>query len=402
MTLTHRPLLAWLAFFVVALLVAAPPAAASFTASDHSLGGPLSVSLGVNGKGPTAVVAADLNGDGYDDLATANSLSDDVSVLLSAAGSFLAPVSYPVGVQVPQSSQSVGGEGPQGLAAADLNGDGSADLVTANTGSGDVSVLLNAGVGVFVPSATYAAGSEPVSVATADFDGDGDIDVATANRSSDNVTVLLNDGNANFTAQAASPFAVGDAPTTVVAADVDGLNGPDLVTANSRDNTLSVLLNNGSGTFAQASGSPYTVGRKPLSVTAADLDGQNGVDLAAANMADDTVTVLLNNGSGGFSVAGSPYLVGDQPWSVTAVDVGAPGGGNGDGHLDLAVANRFSMTVSVLLNDGTASLTADGPYAVNNNFGPLSVAGGDFDSDGDTDLATANDTTHNVTVFTNT
>ena len=73
------------------------------------------------------------------------------------------------------------GDYPRSVAVADLNGDGAPDLVTANAGSDDVSVLLGSGVGTFEPQQRFAAGNGPLSVAVADLDGDGAPDLVTAN-----------------------------------------------------------------------------------------------------------------------------------------------------------------------------------------------------------------------------
>ena len=107
-------------------------------------------------------------------------------------GTFMAAVHYPTG------------SAPKGVAIADIDGDGLADLLSANTagnyptccnpGGDTISLLLNAGGGSFAAAQTYAAGTTPFAIATGDFDGDGDLDVVTANWHSNDVTVLRNDG----------------------------------------------------------------------------------------------------------------------------------------------------------------------------------------------------------------
>ncbi len=137
-------------------------------------------------------------------------------------------------------------------------------------------------------------------------------------------------------------FAAGDAPISVAIGDLDGVNGPDLAVAKALFcGDVSVLLNQGDGTFAAAVA--YDVGGVPRSVAIADLDGVNGPDLAVANAADDDVSVLLNQGDGTFAAAVA-YAAGDFPRSVAIGDLD---GVNGP---DLAVANRFSNDVWVLLN----------------------------------------------------
>ncbi|HOX38183.1 MAG TPA: FG-GAP-like repeat-containing protein, partial [Candidatus Brocadiia bacterium] len=156
---------------------------------------------------------SDFNNDGNSDLATANSGSNNVSVLLGdGAGGFGANVNYAVGT------------GPYSVFSADFNGDGNADLATANrSGSNNVSVLLGDGAGGFGANVNYAVGTGPHSVFSADFNNDGNSDLATANFSSNNVSVLLGqsqalaDGvhpmNVTFTDIAGNTAASGDSTT---------------------------------------------------------------------------------------------------------------------------------------------------------------------------------------------
>jgi hypothetical protein len=137
-----------------------------------------------------------------------------LSVLLNQGnGSFAAQIAYPV-----DTAPDV--VGPDAIAAADLNGDGKLDLVTANYGGGTVSVLLNQGNGSFAPKVAYGAGVRPVAIAAADLTGDGIPDLAVANSISETVNVMANQGNSSF----AGPvfFAVELGPSSIVAADWNG------------------------------------------------------------------------------------------------------------------------------------------------------------------------------------
>ncbi|UCC79615.1 MAG: VCBS repeat-containing protein, partial [Candidatus Zixiibacteriota bacterium] len=238
------------------------------------------------GDNPTSVFTSDLDGDGDLDLAAANYISDNVSVLLNNGdGTFAAPVNYAVG------------NGPWSVFASDFDGDGDLDLATANLLSDNVSVLLNNGNGTFVPAYFYFAGWQPFSLYAADLDGDGDIDLAAANLNSDNVSVLLGNGDGTFADTV--NYAVGSCPVSVFAADLDGDGDIDLATANLDSDNVSVLLNNGDGTFAAQA--TYTAGDGPWSVFASDFDGDGDLDLASANLNSDNVSVLLGNGDGTFA-----------------------------------------------------------------------------------------------------
>jgi len=185
-------------------------------------------------------------------------------------------------------------------------------------------------------------------------------------------------------------YATGTNPYGVFAADLDGDNDLDLAVANNVSATVSVFKNNGAGTFAAKV--DYGTGGGPISVFAADLDGDNDLDLAVANTGSDTVSVLKNNGDGTFA-AKVDYATGTNPHSVFAADL------DGDNDLDLAVANNTSHTVSVLKNDGDGTFAAKVDYPTG-NF-PSSVFAADLDGDGDLDLAVANSGSVTVSVLKN-
>src|SRR5262245_22119921 len=132
------------------------------------------------GDGPLSVAMGDFNGDGQQDLAVANNVSNNVSVLLGQGnGTFAGTGNYTVR------------DGPCSLAVGDFNGDGHQDLAVANRRSNNVSVLLGDGTGTFAGAVNYAAGVFPFSVVVGDFNGDGQSDLAVANFGNDNVSVLL-------------------------------------------------------------------------------------------------------------------------------------------------------------------------------------------------------------------
>ena len=147
------------------------------------------------------------------------------------------------------------------------------------------------------PATSYATGGTPISITAADFNGDDIIDLAIANSFNNSVSVLLGNGDGTFVFQVA--YATGDNPTSVTAADFNGDDHTDLVTANPVDNTVSVLLNNGNGTFAPQVA--YVTSDDPQSVTAADFNGDGKLDLVTANYADSTVSILFGYGNGKFN-----------------------------------------------------------------------------------------------------
>lgn len=311
------------------------------------------------------------------------SLSDGVALAVTATYALNASVNHAPVLHLPRTllfdAPSFYGTGsnPRSLAAADVNGDGLSDLITANEGNDTVSVLLNNGNGAFAARTDYVTGAEPCSVAAADVNGDGKHDLMVANFASDTVSVLLNNGDGSFAAK--TDHVTGNAPRSVATADVNGDGKPDLLVANQYSNSVSVLLNDGSGAFATRT--DHAVGTQPVSVVAADLDGDGEPDLAVANSANYTFSVLLNSGNGSFATAVT-YQTGWQPSSIAANDV------NGDGLNDILTANNLGQYVDVLLNQGQGTFPyRTGHYTAGS---PVSVAATDMNGDDMSELVVAN------------
>jgi hypothetical protein len=211
----------------------------TFTAKDE-ITTPASGAGGV-ALGPAAVASADFNHDGIPDLAVVNGprfvqgAPGSVTILLgNGDGTFTAAPDTPV----------TGGQ-PLFIVAGDLNGDGEPDLVVTNMNDGapqlgDLTVLLGNGDGTFMTAASPVTGSVPSSVAIADFNGDGKADLVTANGGSDTATVLLGNGDGTFAAPQ-SP-ATGKTPIFAGVGDFNGDGTPDLAVANNDGSSVTVLL----------------------------------------------------------------------------------------------------------------------------------------------------------------
>jgi hypothetical protein len=351
---------------------------------------PYNVGAG-DGAGPAYAVGADANSDGKTELLISANIVEGTITVLTNNGSGAFGASQTVAV----------GNGPQCVAAADVNGDGRIELFSANTTDNSITVLTNNGSGRFGSNTTFTVGEYPLYVTTADVNGDSKLDVICANFRSDGygntLSVWTNNGTGRFGSNAT--LVVGNGPYAVAVADVNGDGKVDLISVNASDSTLSVLTNNGTGRFGY--NATLTVGVFPQFVVAADVNGDGKVDLISANTGTNTLTVLTNNGSGNFVFSASVIVsseVNPYPASVAAADV------NGDGWMDLVSANfgfnASGNTLTVLTNNGSGRF---GFYAtLEVGLGPNSVAAVDVKGNGMPDLISANFIDNTVSLLVNT
>ncbi|MCL4522281.1 MAG: FG-GAP-like repeat-containing protein, partial [Acidobacteria bacterium] len=185
--------------------------------------------------------------------------------------------------------------GPLSVATGDFDGDGTADLVTANSVSNTVSVLLNTGSGDFGAKSDIAVGAEPRAVVTRDFDKDGKLDlaVAVANSTSNVVEILLGTGTGSF--NPATTLLAGLTPVALASADFDGDGESDLAVVNNGDNSVHIFLGTIAGNFTFAAS--LATGVAPSAIAAGDFNDDGAPDLAVTNSADDTVTIFLGDGN---------------------------------------------------------------------------------------------------------
>jgi hypothetical protein len=188
----------------------------------------------------------------------------------------------------------------------------------------------------------------------------------------------------------ATNFPAGSFPGSVATGDLNGDGSPDLAVANTDSGNVSVLLGTGTGSFGAATN--FAVGSEPRSVAISNLNGDTFPDLAVANsgLASNNVSVLLGTGTGSFGAA-TNFAAGTNPNSVAVGDV------NGDGVSDLAVANAGSANVSILLGTGAGAFGTATNFPV--GLVPRSVVIGNLNAGTSADLAVANSGSNNVSVL---
>ncbi|MBS0267227.1 MAG: VCBS repeat-containing protein, partial [Planctomycetes bacterium] len=322
--------------------------------------------------GPAYVVStADFNGDGILDLVAANARNQDrnLSVLLGRGdGTFGPETGYAAGNYT------------DAVTVADINNDGSPDLVTPNYYSNSVSIFLNNNdhSGTFRPVATVAAGANPNSVVVKDLNGDGKLDLAVANRSGNSIFIYLGDGSGSFISTG-NTYATNASPYEMAGDDLNGDGWIDLVTANNDSNDASVLLGNGDGTFQPVVN--YACGSYAFRVQIADLNGDGFKDLVVSNDFGPSLSVLRGNGNGTFQPA-ETYGLPSNPFVLAITDY------NGDGILDVATPLYGNNAVAVLAGRRDGTLASPVTFATGGN--PTGLAAGDFNGDGTPDLVNTN------------
>jgi Bacterial Ig-like domain (group 3)/FG-GAP-like repeat len=326
------------------------------------------------GSIPAGVITGDFNNDGIPDFATANLEDNTVSVFLGdGTGAFTQATGSPFAV----------GAGPVALAVADLNADGHLDILSANSVAGDISLLFGNGSGGFTADPNITVGSGPQSIVVGDFNGDGLPDIAVANVYDSTINVLINDGSGGFTSNPSTTYAVGQNPSWIGTADFNHDGTLDLAVVNTTSNNVTLLQGDGLGGFTPLSGSPFATLSYPVSATVGDFNADGKADLAVISATGNTLSILLNTGTG-LAASGSPYSTGDSPSAIAVSDF------NGDGKQDLIITNGNANTATVLFGDGTGAFSAGTNSVVANLDSPASVATADFDGDGTQDIAITN------------
>ncbi len=343
------------------------------------------------GRTPQSMTTGDFNQDGFLDLATVNSTSDDVSILLSNGnGTFRSAVSFGVG------------KIPMAVATKDLNQDDALDLVVATSGSDQIVVFKGFGNGLFEKTVSYPSGKGTTFVALQDIDGNGSVDIVTANSGRFgyyppfSVSVLFNDGSGKFGEPTfyETDGRNGMFPTGVYVHDLTGDGQADVAVTWSQpswrtpNGMISLLENQGRGKLALKD--EIRAGMTLSAVTGADLNRDGRGDLVVTSVFSDSVIVLLQDDMGHFVNRGS-IKVGFSPVSVTVRDL------NGDDELDLVVTNRDSDSVSVFLGRGVATFHKAGHFSV--GAAPSALVVEDFDLDELPDLVTADSSSDAISVL---
>lgn len=311
--------------------------------------------------------AGDVDRDGAPDITAINELSSDLRTFRSDGCATFGPMRRVLDGQ----------NWPSPHESADFNRDGWLDLVTGDYVFGNVSVFLNDGTGNYLPPISLPGGNYVRSVGAADLNGDGYADVVAGNGG--NALVWVNNGAGGFLPAVSYTGPNGCAELNLVDADEDG--HIDIVCCNLVPGQTWVLIGNGDGTFT-ANTTLATIGAAPFASAAGDLNGDGHVDLAYCCHIPDTFVWLFGDGQGGFAPGGT-MPAGSGATSVHLGDL------EGDGDLDAVLSHYFSADFYVYLNNGQGGFAA--PFILPAVAGAACTTLADFDRDGDLDIMGADE-----------
>src|SRR6266404_692450 len=280
------------------------------------------------------------------------------------------------------------------IPATDIAASGTASVTVFNpsTGGGTSNVVFveitvaSASVGFGLSGDFGAGGTLSWNIIVGDFNGDGKLDLAVATSGDNTISVLVGNGDGTFGPPVNS--LTNFFPNSITSGDFNGDGKLDLAVAKGNTNTVAILIGNGDGHFQAPV--EYSVGQSPKSVTVGDFNSDGNLDIAVANQNSNTISVLLGKGDGTFGAA-IDYPTGAVPVYLVAGDF------NRDGAIDLVVANQSSDTVSVLLGKGDGTFTSAVDFST--GTAPTQLNAADLNGDGILDLAVVNQSAGTVSIL---
>lgn len=344
------------------------------------------------GQGPVSLVAADFRKAGVQDLAVLNEIDNTVTILLNQGASAISQFAQASGSPISLGAARTQAPAvPAAIASGSFNSatDSLPDLLVTDPVANTVQVLLEntAGDGTFtVQPKPIAVGKEPSGIVVGTFNSNNNAQpgFVVTNFADDTISVFNGNGDGTFTAASGSPIALpttGSGPIQITANDFNNDGILDLAVLNQATKNVTLLQGKGDGTFKEFAKSPIPVGNGPVAIASGALAGSTGPALAIANQTDNTATVYLGNGDGTFTQSSqSPLTTDKAPTGIVISDFAQQSSGG------IAVTNRDAGTVTVFVGSGLVTSTLE-PAAGTN---PTAIVSGAFTGNPFPDIVVTN------------
>lgn len=319
------------------------------------------------GSGPEDSIAADLDGDGVQDLIVLNKGENSVTTMMGIGNGLFNSLPRILNVCV----------SPTSILVDNFDADPSLDLLLSCSSNQEITFLSGNGNGSFGNPTRFPVTVDeafPVFVTSADFNADGHQDFVVTAAGSDKLGVRFGASDGTFSVP--TLLDVGSSPSRISIGDFDKANGPDIAVINSSDNTFSVLLNNGSGVFSPQE--VYNTEAGPSDILTVDINGDTYLDIVVANSLGHTLGVYLNDLSGDFPINGVTTSTDLGPIAIDSGDF------NGDNIADVAVVNINAGNAQLMYGLGTGGFSPQTPFST--GIVPIDVTIADFNNDGENDI----------------
>ncbi|CAF4242680.1 unnamed protein product, partial [Rotaria sordida] len=260
----------------------------------------------------------------------------------------------------------------------------------------NVSILTESIAAEFANQKTYSTGSapQPYSVTVGNFNDDNYIDIVIVNSGNDNLDILFNTGNGIFERQITYPIGADSYPQYIIADDINKDNHLDIVTVNSKNNSISLIMGHGNGTFDLPR--VYSTGKDshPLAVAIGDFNNDNRSDLIIANTGTDSIGILIGFHYTTFQSYKTYFSDNTRkPQGIITCDF------NNDKYLDIAVTFYSSNNIGILLGYGNGSFGTMMTYSTGNDSLPQSLTVHDFNNDGQLDIVVISSGTNDIGIL---
>jgi len=329
--------------------------------------------------GPSVLATGDLNQDSSIDIIVANRFSRNIAIFFgNGNGTFSSsPLTYTTGTKSYVTSITI----------ADMNNDTIQDIVLTDTASDQVSIFFGLGNGSFLHWKGYSTNvnSDPNALAVADFDNDGRIDFAVCNSNKDQVLIYLRYQNEPFGNEITISTGSNSAPFAITINDFNRNDRLDLAVTNTKTNTIQIFLDFDSQTFSKQTSYSTGLDSFPTDITSADLDHDQNIDIAFINSNSNELCILFGYGNGSFSqliVYSTGF--GSLPGSLTIADL------NQDNQLDIAIVNTGIDSLLIFYGFGNRTFQTPRSYSFDYNAKPIAILAGDINNDIKLDLIVAN------------